>query len=85
MKRKHHLDVGIWVIKQIDLFILCLVGIIGLSLFLFSRIPARKVLGAILQDNIEQAEIYSKEDELLPDMVKSIDKKVTSGVLYITN
>ena len=81
---KHHLRCWNMGYKTNRSFILCLVGIIGLSLFLFSRIPARKVLGAILQDNIEQAEIYSKEDELLPDMVKSIDKKVTSGVLYIT-
>ncbi len=59
-------------------------GLIWGTLFMFNHIPARNVLGAMLNNNIEQAEVYSRSNESLPNIVKVINDKITYKVLAIT-
>lgn len=81
---KHHLCSTNSSYKASRSFILFAVGIIGSALFLFSHIPAKNVFGAMLENNVKQAEVFSESRQSLPSIIYVIDKKVTYGVLFIT-
>ncbi len=81
---KHHLSSKVLSYKMSRSFTLFFAGVIGLMLLVFSHIPAKNVLGAMFDNNIELAEVFSESRQSLPYVIRSIDKKVTNGVLFVT-
>ncbi len=63
---------------------LIFVAAVAVTLFTFNHIPAKKVLGAMWNNNIVKASEYSKENKSLPGGIRGFDAMVTKGVLYIT-
>ena len=63
---------------------LIFVAAVAVTLFTFNHIPAKKVLGAMRNNNIVKASEYSKENKSLPGGIRGFDAMVTKGVLYIT-
>ncbi len=63
---------------------LIFVAAVAATLFTFNHVPAKKVLGAMWNNNIVKASEYSQENKTLQDGIRRFDSMVTKGVLYIT-
>ena len=63
---------------------LMFVAAVAIVLFMFNHIPAKKVLGAMWNNNIVKASEYSQESMAMHGVMRAFNSKVTKGVLFIT-
>lgn len=63
---------------------LIFVSAVAMVLFMFNHIPAKKVLGAMWNNNIDKASSFSQESVKMHGVMRAFNLKVTKGVLFIT-